>query len=263
LYRLFFPLYLMGLLIAGGSFVVAEWIMPPANRRAREILRVEIQGRSLQNLGSRPNLTYLGQNNRKFVIRRYDVPRAVMQGPSIQEFDGDRLVRRLDAATATYRGGAWVLEKGQDRRFDADGKETAAGFDSLRLVIPETPEDFAKEQTAPEEMTFPELQRYTERVRQSGSQVQAYETDLQLRLAFPFSNVVVILIASSLAVQVRRGGVALGFGFSLAIAFAYWCLIRAGQVLGNNGTLPPLAAAWIGNVAFLGFGVFLLVRTPK
>jgi lipopolysaccharide export system permease protein len=263
LYRLFFPLYVVGVLIAGASFVVSEYVMPPANRRAREILRVEIQGRTQRNLGSRPNVTYLGRDNRTFVIRRYDVPRETMMEPSIQEFEDDRLVRRLDAAKATWRDGAWVLESGTERRFDAGGRETAAAFDTLRLVTPETPADFSKEEAAPDEMSYFELRKYTERVRESGSTVQAYLTELHLRIAFPFSNVVVILIASSLAVQMRRGGIALGFGMSLAIAFAYWCLIRAGQVLGNNGTLPPLVGAWIGNLAFFGLGTFLLVRTPK
>jgi lipopolysaccharide export system permease protein len=263
LYRIFFPLYLTGLLIAAGTFFLAEGILPEANRRYREVLDGEIKGRSLRNLGSRVNVTYLGKDNRYYVIRRYDVPRESMFDPLIQEFHGDRPFRRIDAKRGLYRDGGWVLVDGWDRFFPADGLERAVPFDTLRTEFPEHPADFAKEESKPEEMSYPHLKRYAKRVRQSGSSVERYETELNFRISFPFTNLVVILIASTLAVQVRRGGVAIGFGLSLAIAFAYWCLLRAGQVLGNNGTLPPLAAAWLGNIVFLGFGVFLLVRTPK
>jgi lipopolysaccharide export system permease protein len=263
LYRVFLPLYVVGILIAGVSFVVSEGVMPEANRRYRQILDGEIKGRSLKNLGSRSNVTYLGKNNRYYVIRRYDVPRQTMVDPMIQEFQGDDLIRRLDAKRGIYRSGAWVLVDGLERTFDESGRERVVPFDTLHVAFPERPEDFAKEEAKPEEMSYPHLKRYANRVRQSGSSVEKYETELNFRISFPFTNLVVMLIASSLAVQVRRGGVAIGFGLSLAIAFAYWSLLRAGQVLGNNGTLPPLAAAWLGNVVFLGFGIFLLIRTPK
>lgn len=263
LYRLFTPLYLVGLILAGASFYVSEWIMPDANLRAREIMNGEIKGRTMKNVGSRTNVVYLGQNNRFYVIRRYDVPRKAMVEPMIQEFRGDRLFRRYDAERAVFQNGKWVLQKGVERLFDDQGIEEAVPFDSLIVDFPELPQDFAKEETKPDEMSFPQLRHYAERVRQSGSSAELYETEYYLRTAFPFANVVVILIASSFAVQMRKGGIALGFGFSLAIAFIYWCLIRAGQVLGNNGTLPPPLAAWLGNLIFLALGVYLLVRTPK
>jgi lipopolysaccharide export system permease protein len=263
LYRALVPLYAMGVLLAALSFLVAEGIMPEANRRARDILQTDIKGTSRRNLGSRIDVTYLGRENRFYVINRYDIGRDTMVEPMIQEFAGEHLVRRLDAEKAFYREGTWVLVSGVERRFVEGGDEVAAPFDTLVADFPEVPSDFAKEETRPDEMSFPDLRRYTARVRESGASVDRYRTELHLRLSFPLANVIVILIASSLAVQVRRGGVALGFGFSLAIAFAYWSLIRAGQVLGYNGTLPPPVAAWLGNAIFLAVGGTLLYRTPK
>ena len=263
LYRLLLPLYVLGFLLSAATFGLGEGFMPEANRRASEIMEHEIKGRSLKSLGSRNNVTYLGRNNRLFVIRRYDIPRMAMVDATVQEFDGDRMTRRIDARSAIWRNGHWVMVDGMERTFDAAGLERAVPFDTLRTDFPELPGDFAKEEMRPEQMSFTQLRRYAERVRQSGSTVERYETEIQLRFAFPLVSLVVILIGSSLAVQIRRGGIALGFGISLGIAFAYWSLIRAGQVLGNNGTLPPLLAAWLGNLVFIGLGVFLLVRTPK
>jgi len=263
LVRLFAPLYLVGLLFSGITFLTGEWVMPPANRRSREIMDMEIKGHSSRNLGSRVNVKYLGRGHRFYVIRRYDIARETMVEPMIQEFEGERLSRRIDAAQGVYQKGQWKLYNGLERSFDTDGHETVVPFDSLSMKFPESPEDFAREETHPEEMTFPQLRHYAARVRESGATVSEYDTELHLRVAFPLANAIVILLSSSLAVQMRRGGVALGFGFSLAIAFAYWCLVRAGQVLGNNGTLPPFVGAWLGNVVFILLGTFLVIRTPK
>jgi len=263
LVRLFMPLYILGLLFSVITFFAAEWVMPPANRRAREIMEVDIRGHSPRNLGSRVNVKYLGQGNRLYVIRRYDIARQAMVEPMIQEFEGERLSRRIDAAQGVYEKGKWKLYNGLERTFDLDGHESVVPFDSLLVAFPERPSDFAREEVNPEEMTFPELRRYTNRVRDSGAAVEEYQTELHLRVAFPLANMIVILLASTLAVQMRRGGVALGFGFSLAIAFAYWCLVRAGQVLGNNGTLPPIVGAWLGNIVFILVGIIMVARTPK
>lgn len=263
LYRLVLPVYAIGLLTAAMTFAVTDFVMPGAQTRAREIYYEEIRGRTLHNLGSRMNVSYIGRDNRLYLIRRYDVPRETMVGLVIQEFDGDRLVRRIDAEKAEYRDGRWIVEDGVDRSFPGEGRETVNTFASLDLDLPETPEDFAKTEIRPEQMSYPDLARYVDRVRQSGSRAESFETDLHLRLAFPIANFVILLIGSSLAVQMRRGGVALGFGFSLAIAFAYWSMIRAGQVLGHNGTLPPFLAAWLGNLIFIALGGYMLYRTPK
>jgi lipopolysaccharide export system permease protein len=263
LYRVLMPLYALGILLSVGSFFAGEYIMPEANRRSHTIMEQEIKNRTMKSLGSRINVTYLGDENRLYIIRRYDIPRETMTDATIQEFDGERMSRRIDAVKGVYADGVWTLIDGVERTFSLEGVETAVPFDSLRAVFPERPADFAKEDTRPEEMSYRELRLYAERVRQSGSNVAQYETEMNLRLAFPLVNFVVILIGSSLAVQLRRGGVALGFGFSLAIAFAYWTLIRSGQVLGNNGTLPPELAAWLGNIVFVAVGLWMLYRTPK
>jgi lipopolysaccharide export system permease protein len=263
LYRIFMPLYVVGLLLGGLSFLASEFLMPESNRRARITMDQEIKKRTLKNLGSRINVTYLGEGNRLYLLRRYDIPRETMVDVTVQEFEADRLARRIDARKGIYQAGTWVLVEGVERTFTSAGRELAAPFDSLRLSVAELPTDFAKEEARPDEMSFPELRAYAERVRQSGSNAKRYTTDLHLRVAFQLSNLVVIMIASALAVQVRRGGIALGFGISLAVAFLYWCGLRAGQVLGHSGALPPPFAAWLGNIVFLIIAVVLLVRTPK
>ena len=79
----------------------------------------------------------------------------------------------------------------------------------------------------------------------------------------PFLCFVMIFIAIPFAMRLRRGGVAISFGVSLAIAAAYLVVFALGMLLGDAGRLPPPIAAWLGNIVFLGAGLVLFARTPS
>jgi lipopolysaccharide export system permease protein len=92
--------------------------------------------------------------------------------------------------------------------------------------------------------------------------VQKYLVDLYLKISFPLTNLIVVVIGTALALRARRGGLAVWFGLSVFISFLYYAFIRTGQALGHNGALPPLLAAWIGNL-FFGILAFELFRRAR
>ena len=65
------------------------------------------------------------------------------------------------------------------------------------------------------------------------------------------------------AVQVDNTQLALGFGISISLGFAYYGFLRVGQALGYNGALPPLLAAWMGNLVFLVVGGLLFWKMNR
>jgi lipopolysaccharide export system permease protein len=172
-------------------------------------------------------------------------------------------VGRIDAREARWENGRWVFRDGYTRRFDRDG-EHAAQFTELTIPgLKERPADFAEAVEDPEVLSFWQLQHYIDRLRQSGSRVQKYLVELNLKIAFPLTNFIVVLIGSALAIRVKRGGLAMAFGLSVFISFLYYALIRTGQSLGHSGRLPPVFAAWMGNLFFVGIGLELLRRARR
>src|SRR5207237_1239734 len=122
-----------------------------------------------------------------------------MHEVSVQEFHAGDLVRRIDAAEASWDGREWVFSSGFLRSFQ-QGNEQVQPFD--RTVVPgirERPEDFAKESRRPGEMSYSELRGYVEKLRASGSRVSNYLVDLHLKLAFPLVNFIVVLIGPAVA----------------------------------------------------------------
>ena len=164
-----------------------------------------------------------------------------------------------------WRNGSWVLSDGKQRDFKPRGELTGfSDFDELpRPRWTETPEDFQKEQKKPEAMNYSELETYIDNVRRGGGDVQGYLVDLNLKLAFPFANIIIVIFGSALASHVKKSGAAMGFALSIGICFSYWGLLRVSQAFGHASSLSPEMAAWGPNLVFGTVALILMWRAPK
>ena len=261
--RIVAPLYLFALLVCIAVFTANETVMPHLNAVRNKIYRGDIKKENLEGAVVRANLAYLGSDGRTFLIRSYSIPERTMREVVIQEIKQHTLSGRIDAESAKWENGHWVFRQGFVRRFDREG-EHAAHFNEL--VIPglkERPESFEKAEEDPAALSYWELEKYIGRLKQSGSRVQKYLVELYLKISFPLTNLIVVLIGTALAIRVRRGGLAISFGLAVFISFVYYAIIRTGQALGHSGTLPPIVGAWLGNIVFGSLGLELLRRARR
>ena len=162
------------------------------------------------------------------------------------------------AATDTISTAARLSEKANV------GMEKYQAFDKLlRLDLKITPQTLTKRQKKPDEMGYFELADYVKVKKRSGQIVAKEATDLNLKIAFPLVNFIIVLFGAPIAANPKRSGLAIGFAISLFIAFVYYTLIRMGQSFGYSEKLPPLLAAWIANIIFAIIGLFLLFKAKK
>jgi lipopolysaccharide export system permease protein len=112
-------------------------------------------------------------------------------------------------------------------------------------------------------MTFHDIRAYSRRRQQHGSQAARLTTDYHSRIAFPFVTVVMVLVGIALSLRrsgTRGGGMAIGIGQALAIGFCYWATHSIAIALGRGGVLTPFIAAWMANVLFMSFGLYLMFK---
>lgn len=289
LYRILLPILAIALLASGVMVMFAEKVVPVANQRKIEIKNRYIE-RVPQNLPTRLSNLYFqesvnsgaahqdgkaansfGAQVRRVFIGYYDDATKTAQKISIQNYNGIFIVERIDALQMRWReraanqsNGVWEILHGYRRRFEGDREAVATRFDTL--AMPElsfTPQVLTQVQKEPEEMSYGELQKFIDEVARNGGNPERWLVDLYLKISFPLANFIIVLFGAPLAAGKVRSGGAVGVAMSLVICFLYFGTVKTSQSMGQNGTLDPLLAAWLGNLIFLAAGAVILVKARK
>jgi lipopolysaccharide export system permease protein len=182
---------------------------------------------------------------------------------SLQYFDGPNLVRRIDAKKMIWKEERWILKNVIERTL-ADSVQRVQNHAELRPDdLQFQPMNLLELQKRPEEMSYAELKVFIKDMTRIGAVVRKWIVELYLKISYPFANFIIILFGAPIAAQKRRSGTAVGVGISLLVCFIYFLLIRTGQVLGHQGTLPTWLGAWIGNIIFGISGLYILLKSRK
>lgn len=261
LYRLLLPLFVFSLLFSGLAFFFTDQVVPRATYHYREVWD-EIRGVDRAD-GSRKQVLLQDVEGQLVFARSYDALKQRASEVSCEEERAGRVVRRLEGRFLEWREGRWVLLEGHEYRFGEDATQVEAFAERPLATLTLKPADFAQQQKKTEEMDYGELRAYIERARANGEDSTRQQVDLHLKIAFPFTCFVIVLLGAPLAADARRTGLAGSFGKGTLICFVYYSCVKAGQALGWNEQLSPELGAWLPNLIFGALGLALLWRTPK
>jgi len=258
-HRLVVPLFVMGSVMTGLGFVLAE-IAPRGNQIA-----AEIRGDRERTQAFRTNFVYVTEAGESLTARRLTVGDGRIVGVSLQKLQRspEAPVRHTQAREAVWRGEeeGWTFLNGFTREIHADGREVTTRFDEAAFPdLVEPPEELLAGFRDEDELTYAELTRFGERLLRSGGDVGRTFTKREQRLAIPAATLIIILFGAPLATSSKRGGTAFGIGLSLATTILYLMLFRVSGAMGYTGALDPRMAAWLPNLLFLGAGVILMKR---
>ncbi|NOZ61163.1 MAG: LPS export ABC transporter permease LptG [Calditrichaeota bacterium] len=255
------PIFLAAMVISVLSLYIGERFVPYTNQKKKDVYQNYVDKRKRAPKRKTNNIHILLQKNRWLNVGFFDTEKNCAFQISIETLDGNRLKERIDAPEMVWRSGKWTLKDVRWRAFGEDGEKYQA-LDSLVVSdIPLKPQDIARVQKKAEEMSFWELKQFIKEIRRTGGNPDRWLVELYLKIAFPFANLIIVLFGAPLASKKTRSGSAISFGVSLFICFLYFGFIKVGQSLGHNGALPPLLAAWLGNI-FFGIGaIYILAKS--
>jgi lipopolysaccharide export system permease protein len=263
LYRIAAPLLIFAFLLSLGHIYYNEMIFPEPNKKRVEMKEFTIKNRSKDAALAPRNVYRQVDKNLFFVINAYNIPK--MEGSDIKLFRSasNKLVELITAKKIRYTERNWTLYDGVQRLFSDTG-ETFIPFDSLSAAyIKDKPSDFEVPLGKPEDMGYRELAHYVELMKRTGGPYQRELVDLKIKLAYPFSSFIVILICVPIASNPKRGGVAVSFASGSGIALLYFVAYKITQSLGYNERLHPDLAAWLINGIFLLVGFIIMWKAKK
>ncbi len=263
LYRISVPVLLISGLLCASLYFLQDRILPHANAR-QDSLRRYIKGKPAQT-SLRPQRKWIfGEQGRVFNYEYFDSSKSFFVGLNVFQLDlkGLRILQRLRAARATIRtDGNWELEDGWIRSFQ-DEANGFRMFATETVSFPERAAYFQKEIFEPKEsskLTYLELRDYINYLEKSGYNATELEVELNKKISFPLSCLVMSLLGLPFSFSMGRRGAFFGIAVSVVIAITYWGMFSVFEQLGAYGMLIPVLAAWAPNILFSSAGLMLLL----
>lgn len=263
------PLVTIGLLMSAVVLLVNEQLVPRATVTVRTLKDESLERApdpSRPPLGRRPiqSLAVYGSGHTLLYAKSFDPATNTLDDVVILEHGPDlTLKRKITARTAEWTGEAWRFYQCTVIRFGENGRTRAKAITFDRKVIhgAEPPEVLRRAEQQAETMSSRDLKAYITRLGASSREAtRKLRVELHNKLAFPFANLVVVLLAVPLAVSSTRDGTLFGTGTAIAVSLAFYGAHAVLLAMGKGGALPPAAAAWGANALFGALGLWLLRR---
>ncbi|MEE9166011.1 MAG: LptF/LptG family permease [Candidatus Neomarinimicrobiota bacterium] len=268
LYRIATPLIASAIIISIASFFFDDQVVAKGNKKRHLIEQEHVIRSSKKPYRARKRNIFL-QKSESFhiAIDRYEAKQNKATGVALQFLQDGQLVKRIDANWMAWdeEKKAWTAHTFAVREFHPDGFESKVHFsrgDTL-LSVNFGPMDISREAISPEEKNYSQLKIFIEELADSGIDTTRWEVNLQAKISFAFTNLIVVLFSFPLVATRRKSGLAFGAGMSLFVILGYTAFIRFGQTLGYKGILEPVLAAWLGNLVFSFGGILLLLSARK
>jgi lipopolysaccharide export system permease protein len=112
-------------------------------------------------------------------------------------------------------------------------------------------------------MSYWQLKRYAERVHLEGYDNSRYLVGMNIKTAFAFIIIIMVLVGVPISLRVKKGGIPLAIFMGMSICFLYLIVFGLARSLGLSGVLPPIFAAWVANVLFFLFGIYLMKSVER
>ncbi len=182
----------------------------------------------------------------------------VARGVSVFRLDHqDKLLVRVEAASATLGRGDWVLDKTETVRPDHLPEPVGIMRLPTDLTVGRVQDSFA----SPDTLSVWALPGFIALLTRSGFSALRHELHFQALLALPLLAGVMCLVAAGFSMRpARRGGVARMIGSGVAAGFALFTISKIAEEFGQSGTLPPVLAAWVPAASGLLLAVALLIH---
>ncbi|WP_278913797.1 LptF/LptG family permease [Deinococcus wulumuqiensis] len=275
------PVLTLALGVTALSFLIGEGLRP---RAYSESLKVQ-----QQIVFDNPRVTGLGQaaedgqaGGGQTLVLTDALNRAISVGEvrpggelrdlrivAMQAGEAPREVITAESGTLVPGSNVLELRRGQRVTYQSARPVTVLTFQTGRLPVQDVQASFAQDersstaQAGVVNLPLRELWSRTQAYRQQQVPAPAEFTAFHRKIAEPLAALALAFFAVSLAVFSFRGGLNLGLTWAILLAFAYYATWSVFRIMGENGGLPPVVAAYAPDLIAVLAGLALLWRSER
>jgi len=261
LFRISIPAIILGILLSLAYFVVQEKITPDANKQAMKTLDTIYNRRTNMDVefdkfwvSGKNNFIYFYDFLEKHVGRYRNFS-------AVQMDENHALKLRYTAKSASWLNqNTLIMRDGFIRKFRKNTPVETIDFKVERIRIPGGKAMFSKKLSFPQHMNISQLKEYIKYLKNNRSDTGRYEAKLYYKYSFPFSSLIMVLIAIPFSFRMGKKGTLFGIGLAVGISMVFWGVFGISSAMGTSGILSPLISAFAPIVLFSAISAWLFIN---
>jgi lipopolysaccharide export system permease protein len=262
--RMLRPYFIGGLFLATLLWFGNRYVIPKANVIRGNFEAAYIDSKGGSDAGS--NSFYRRIDTNTYIgIRYYNQESRSANQFFMEKIKGGKVIYNLRANSANWDTATskWTLNTVVERKVDSLG-ETVTTSPTLTINISLKPEELRKDKYLKDKFTTPQLAAYIEKEEMRGTEgLSQYKVERYRRTATSFSVLLLTFIGALIASRKTRGGSGMHLALGVIIAATFILSDRFSTVFATKGNFPPLLAAWVPNIVFLGAAFWIYKKVPK
>jgi lipopolysaccharide export system permease protein len=267
LYKLTFPIIIMGLILSLASIPLNDKIKPRALFATRKIVK-EIGIKSPAAFLEAGTFIRTFQN---YIIFIYGIHENELTNIRIYQPEEGKPTRIIIAKRGEFLP---IPEKDiiklklMDGTSDEPNPKDPGTFYKLNFKTYYLTLDIsggsAELQKKLKDMSIRELHRQMRELeKEKVEDVTPIITEINKKLSFSFASLAFVLIGLPLAIWTRRREKFVGIGLSIGVFVAYYVLFLTGEVLSVRRLIYPGLGVWLADIVLICVGMILILQTMK
>ncbi|MEM1151382.1 MAG: LPS export ABC transporter permease LptG, partial [Pseudomonadota bacterium] len=172
-------------------------------------------------------------------------------------------VRRIEAAQATLTNGGWDLidAKVWPLARSPNPEQAARYYESLRVPSELTREAIRDSFGTPSAIPIWQLPAFINQLERAGFSARRHAVWFQMELALPAFMAAMVLVGAGFTMRhTRVSRTGLMVLYAVMVGFGLYFLRNFAQILGENGQMPVLLAAWAPPLGAIGLALGLILH---
>jgi lipopolysaccharide export system permease protein len=253
-WRFLAPYVFSALIIASLSFVLGNYIIPPANKK-----RIDFRDTYIKKNLARENQIHRQIEPGVYIYIQRFLTNDVGEKFALEKFEGKNMTVKILADNIRWDEATqkWILNQYWKRTIKDGHEEVVTGY-RLDTTLNMKPEEYRIVTNETETMTTPAIKTHIASLRSKGVNPVEFELERHKRTSDPFSVFIFTLIGAGLASRKIKGGLGLHLGLGILFSFSFIFFSQISRVFAISGNMSPFMAVWIPSLIFGIIAVIIL-----
>ncbi len=260
--RLMRPYMVASAIIAVMSWILGNFIIPPANQTKVNFTNIYVNS---DYVNSDKNIHRQLEPGMFIYMKSYNNKDDVGYKFTIEKFEGHQLKSKLIADYIKWdrEKKRWVIHNYFIRDNNGPSEIITTGT-QIDTTLRMNPSEFGQQNSKQETMDYWQINKYIKDLKLRGvDSVSSYEKENYQRTAGPISTFILTIIGVSLASRKTRGGIGLHLGLGLLLGFSYIMFQQVSTIFAFKAGFNVLLAVWLPNIIYAFIALALYIRASK